>query len=166
MTSPFALDHLAFPCFDIAATLRFYTELLGGTLRHAQSGPAEAWNAKEYLLMAFELPGGVIVDFFSFDGIHRPTVGTLPKDIWHVALAVGSRDEALHFKERFENAGVSCWTETHEVDDVHVYATDPNGVTLEILASEDGARARQSDPEETKRVVDRWIRARGLGETG
>jgi glyoxylase I family protein len=159
-TSPFSIDHLAFPCFDIPGTIRFYTELLGGTLRHAQSGPAEVWNAKEYLLLAFELPGGVTVDFFSFDGIQRPAGGRLPKDIWHAALAVATRDDVLRFKARLEAAGAPLWVETHEVADLHVYATDPNGMTLEILAQEDGIRARRADAVEAQRVVERWLAAR------
>jgi glyoxylase I family protein len=155
----FAIDHLAFPCFDVAATSRFYTEILGATLRHAQSGPAEAWNAKEYLLLAFQLPGGITIDFFSFDGIRRPET-SLPKDILHIALVVPTRTEVMRFQERFVNAEVPFWLETHEVDDVHVYAADPNGLTIEILAEQDGMRSRKSDPEEAKRVVERWMARR------
>jgi catechol 2,3-dioxygenase-like lactoylglutathione lyase family enzyme len=152
----FAFDHLAFPCFDVAATYRFYTQVLGATVRHAQSGPASAWNAKEYLLVAFELPGGVVLDFFSFDGIERP-VATLPKDVCHLALAVGSRDAVMRCKDRLTQATVPFWLETHEGDDVHVYATDPNGLTLEILADEDGVRSRVADAEKARRVVERWV---------
>jgi catechol 2,3-dioxygenase-like lactoylglutathione lyase family enzyme len=156
----FAIDHLAFPCFDVRATLRFYTELLGGVLRHAQSGPAIEWNAKEYLLIAIDLPGGVTVDFFTFDGIRRPESDGLPKDIRHVALAVGTRDEVMRFKARFEQAPVPFWTETHDVDDMHVYATDPNGVTVEILAVQDGQQSRKPDPQAANGVVDRWFATR------
>jgi catechol 2,3-dioxygenase-like lactoylglutathione lyase family enzyme len=156
----FGIDHLAFPCFDVAATFRFYTEVLGGTLRHAQTGSAETWQANEYLLMAFELPGGLVIDFFSFDGIRRPE-GALPKDICHVALAVGSRDAVMRCKERFANASVAFWQETHDVDDVHVYATDPNRLTLEILAVSDGVRSRTTDPENARRVVEGWVQMRG-----
>jgi glyoxylase I family protein len=152
----FAIDHLAFPCFDVAATSRFYTEILGATLRHAQSGPAEAWNAKEYLLLAFQLPGGITIDFFSFDGIQRPET-SLPKDILHVALVVPTRAEVMRFQERFVKAEVPFWLETHDVDDVHVYLADPNGLTIEILAEQDGMQSRKNDPEEAKRVVERWM---------
>jgi glyoxylase I family protein len=152
----FAIDHLAFPCFDVAATSRFYTEILGATLRHAQSGPAEAWNAKEYLLLAFQLPGGITIDFFSFDGIERPET-SLPKDILHVALVVPTRAEVMGFQERFVKAEVPFWLETHDVDDVHVYLADPNGLTIEILAEQDGMQSRKNDPEEAKRVVERWM---------
>jgi catechol 2,3-dioxygenase-like lactoylglutathione lyase family enzyme len=137
----FTIDHLAFPCFDVAGTTRFYTEVLGGRLRHTQSGPAPAWNAREYHLMVFELPGGIVVDFFWFEGIRRPDEG-LPKDIRHVALSVTSRDEVMLWKHRLEAAGESSWVETHSADDLHVYVTDPNGLTWEIVAVEDGSRSR------------------------
>jgi catechol 2,3-dioxygenase-like lactoylglutathione lyase family enzyme len=137
----FTIDHLAFPCFDMAGTTRFYTEVLGGRLRHTQSGPAEAWNAKEYRLMVFELPGGIIVDFFWFEGIRRPDE-SLPKDIRHVALSVSSRDEVMLWKHRLEAEGQPFSIETHSADDVHVYVTDPNGLTWEIVAVEDGSHAR------------------------
>ncbi len=179
----FALDHLAFPCFDVPATVRFYTEILGGTLRHAQSGPAEAWNAREYLLLAFELPGGVVLDFFSFDGIQRPAAGALPKDIGHVALSVGTRQEVHSWRDRFEGAGVPFWVETHEEEDVHVYASDPNGVTLELLAAQDGARPRMrgdrgevgavgavgvvgegGKSDAARAVLERWMAMRGAAQ--
>jgi len=156
----FALDHLAFPCFDVDGTVRFYTEVLGGDLRSARSGPAPSWNAKEYLLLVFELPGGVLLDFFSFDGIERPAGGSLPRDIWHVALAVKSRDEVLGLRDRLASAAVPLWMETHDVDDVHVYATDPNGITLEILSTTDSVRRQPAEPAEARQVVERWRRAR------
>jgi hypothetical protein len=106
--------------------------------------------------MAFELPGGLVIDFFSFDGIRRPD-GALPKDIWHVALAVESRDAVMRCTERFAHASVPYWLETHDIDDVHVYATDPNGLTLEILAVEDGAHSRMADPDNARRVVEDWM---------
>jgi catechol 2,3-dioxygenase-like lactoylglutathione lyase family enzyme len=137
----FTIDHLAFPCFDVAGTTRFYTEVLGGRLRHTQSGPAPAWNAEEYHLMVFELPGGIVVDFFWFQGIRRPDEG-LPKDIRHVALSVTSRDEVIRWRDRLEAAGEQFWIETHGVDDLHVYVTDPNGLTWEIVAAGDGSGSR------------------------
>jgi catechol 2,3-dioxygenase-like lactoylglutathione lyase family enzyme len=159
----FAIDHLAFPCFDLDATLRFYTDVLGAALRHAQSGSAQAWNAEEYLLVALELPGGVMVDFFAVDGMRRPPDDGLPKDIRHVALAVATRGELIELRERLTKAALPFWTETHDVDDLHVYTTDPNGVTLEIVASTDSVRSRPHDTAGASSVVERWLARRGGG---
>jgi len=158
-SSPFAIDHVAFPCFDVAATHRFYTEVLGATLRHAQSGPAEVWNSKAYLLLAFELPGGVVLDFFSFEGLARPADDGLPRDIRHVGVALPTRGDVERVRARFEERSIPFWLETHDVDDVHVYVTDPNGVVVEILARQDGVAARARDPRASQRVLDAWLAA-------
>jgi len=97
LAAMFAIDHVAYPCFDVRATVRFWTDVMGGTLRHAQSGPAPEWRAEAYLLMAFELPGGVVVDFFAFDGLRRPDGGKLPRDIQHIGISMATRAEVLRF---------------------------------------------------------------------
>jgi catechol 2,3-dioxygenase-like lactoylglutathione lyase family enzyme len=153
----FAIDHVAFPCFDVRETVRFYTELLGGTLRHAQTGPSEEWKTKAYLLLAFELPGGVTLDFFSFDGIVRAAEDGLPKDIRHVGLTVPSREDVETARTRFAQAAVPSWVETHEKDSVHLYVNDPNGIVLELMALEDGVGGRAPDADEAKRVLERWL---------
>ncbi len=106
-----------------------------------------------------------MIDFFAFDGIHEPASDGLPKDIRHIGLSVRTRAEVMRFLERFEAASVPFWTETHDVDDVHVYATDPNGVILEILAEEDSVRAKRHDEDGAKRVVARWLEARTTSST-
>jgi catechol 2,3-dioxygenase-like lactoylglutathione lyase family enzyme len=156
----FAIDHVAFPCFDVASTHRFYTEVLGATLRHAQSGPAAVWNSEAYLLLAYELPGGVVLDFFSFVGITKPAGDGLPKDLRHVGLALPTRADVASIKARIEQASIPFWLETHDVDDVHVYVTDPNGVVLEILARRDGVGARAHDPEASRVVLEAWLAKR------
>jgi catechol 2,3-dioxygenase-like lactoylglutathione lyase family enzyme len=155
------IDHIAYPCFDVRATVRFWTEVMGGELLHSQSGPAEAWKAKEYLLMAFELPGGAVIDFFAFDGLVKPADDGLPRDIRHIGVSMGTRAEVLRFKARLERDAIPFWTETHDLDDVHVYVTDPNGVVVELLAEMDGVRARKGDEKEAKRVIEGWLGARG-----
>ena len=153
-----AIDHVALPCFDVPATHGFYGRVLGLPLVHAQSGSAEVWGAGEYLLLAYGLQGGHTIDFFAFEGIVRPPPDGLPKDIRHLALAVGTRAEVTAYKARFEEASIPFWSETHDVDDIHVYVVDPNGVVLEILADEDSARARGNQAAEAGRVLERWIR--------
>jgi catechol 2,3-dioxygenase-like lactoylglutathione lyase family enzyme/predicted N-acetyltransferase YhbS len=153
----FSIDHVAFPCFDVAATHRFYTEVLGAALHLAQSGPAPTWNADAYLLLAFKLPGGAVLDFFAFDGITRPAPDDLPKDIRHVALRVPTRADVEAVRRRCERASVPFWLEAHGEHDVHLYATDPNGLVLEIVAAEDSEAARVPDPHANARVLDAWL---------
>jgi catechol 2,3-dioxygenase-like lactoylglutathione lyase family enzyme len=156
----FTFDHIALPCFDVVGTQRFYTEILECPLVYAQIGSAQAWNSHEFLLLAYRLPDGTVLDFFSYDGIRRPADDGLPKDIRHVAIAMAGRDEVAAYERRLKEASISFWTERHGVDDPHLYVTDPNGVVLEILAQEDGARRRSPDREGAQRTLDRWLAVR------
>ncbi len=75
---------------------------------------------------------------------------------------VPTRADVAEWKERFARASVPTWIETRgEEDDLHVYATDPNGVVLEITAARDGVRARTFDAQGSRRVLDRWLEKRG-----
>jgi len=150
-------DHVALPCFDVRATHRFYGTILGWPLVFAQSGRAETWCDGDYLLLAYRLPDGSCLDFFAYDGISRPAPDGLPKDIRHIAIAVPKRDDVMVVKKQLENAKVALWEEIHEVDDLHVYATDPNGVVIEFVAQEDGSRARASDVAAAKDTLERWL---------
>jgi len=162
----FKIDHIALPCFDVIATHRFYTQILECPLVHAQSGSAQAWDAHEFLLLAYGLPDGSTLDFFSYDGISRPADDGLPQDIRHIALAVPGRDDLAVLEDRLKQASVAFWTEVHSVDDRHLYVTDPNGVVLEILAEEDGARRRSPDRDGARRTLDRWLASRSPGCPG
>jgi catechol 2,3-dioxygenase-like lactoylglutathione lyase family enzyme len=154
------IDHVALPCFDVPATHHFYGEILGCPLIFAQSGSAEAWNASEYLLLAYGLPDGTAVDLFSFDGIVRPPDDGLPKDIRHLALATPGRADVVAYRERLTKASISFWTEVHGTDDLHVYVTDPNGTVIEILAAQDGSRHRPAAPEAARQTLARWLASR------
>jgi catechol 2,3-dioxygenase-like lactoylglutathione lyase family enzyme len=154
------IDHVALPCFDLAATHRFYSGILRLPLVHAESGPAGSWGASEYLLVAYGLRDGVTIDFFTFDGIVRPSPDGLPKDIRHIALVLPTRAEVLAYKERLAESSVACWTEAHESDDVHVYTTDPNGFVLELLAEVDSVNGRKREATGAESVLEGWLLAR------
>src|SRR5258708_4811472 len=113
------LDHLAFPCFDVAGTHRFYTEILGFPLVFALDGESSTWK-KRYLLAAYAIGDGRFIDFFSFDGIQRPPPDDLPKDIRHVALCVGSHEAVASWTARIVALGIEHWTEEHGEGDVHL----------------------------------------------
>jgi catechol-2,3-dioxygenase len=101
----------------------------------------------------------VVLDFFSFEGLARPADDGLPRDIRHVGVALPTRGDVERVRARFEERSIPFWLETHDVDDVHVYVTDPNGVVVEILARQDGVAARARDPRASQRVLDAWLAA-------
>ncbi|MGH7864783.1 MAG: VOC family protein, partial [Candidatus Binataceae bacterium] len=47
-SAPTALNHVALPCFDAAATRRFYRDVLGLKLVEAFSGRSEPWGNRDY----------------------------------------------------------------------------------------------------------------------
>ena len=125
------IDHLAFPAFDVAATHRFYTELLGGSLLTAFSGTSPEWGDKEYLMAIYELEGGQSIVFFTYAGIERPEPDGLPRDIRHVAFTAASAEKLHDWSARLRAAGVSFWEEDHG-DQQSIYFADPNDVLLEV----------------------------------
>ncbi len=125
------IDHVAHPSFDPGATHRFYAEVLGARLKAALGGESAQWNAR-YLLAAYELEGAEL-DFFTYDGMVRPQPDDLPPDIRHVGLAVASSEDLARVRARLDEHAAPYWTETHDGDDdLHLYATDPNGLVLEF----------------------------------
>jgi len=140
------VDHLACPCFDIDATHRFWTEVMGAPLVHAQSG--ERW-----LLLAFEF-AGVLVDYFVIVGEERPP-SRGRDEIRHYGLAVGSPAEVSAWKARITASGAEMWTEDHGNDE-HVYFFDPSGNLFEITADEWTVRSRGFDPEGAARTLAAW----------
>jgi catechol 2,3-dioxygenase-like lactoylglutathione lyase family enzyme len=140
------VDHLACPCFDIDGTLRFWTDVMGAPLVHAESG--ERW-----LLMAFDF-AGVLVDYFVVLGdVRPPSRGR--DEIRHYGLAVGSPAEVSAWKAHIAASGAEMWTEDHGNDE-HVYFFDPNGNLFEITAEEWTVRARGFDPAGAARTLAAW----------
>jgi glyoxylase I family protein len=151
-----AIDHLAFPAFDVSATHRFYTETLGGSLLAAFSGTSPEWGGKKYLMAIYELPQGEQVVFFSFAGIARPPSDGLPRDIRHVAFTAPSKKALLDWKKRFRVEGVSFWEENHG-DQQSIYFIDPNDIVLEMTyPASNTVFTRDAS---AMKVIDGWLKA-------
>jgi glyoxylase I family protein len=125
------IDHVAHPSFDVAATHRFYTEVLGASLKAASSGDSPEWKAR-YLLAAYELEGAEI-DFFSYEGIARPPADGLPREIRHAGIALPSQADVSRVRQRLDAQGAEYWIEHHDgPEDEHLYVPDPNGLVIEF----------------------------------
>ncbi len=125
------IGHVAHPAFDVEATHRFYTDVLGATLKLARSGDSSTWNGR-YVMAVYDVCG-VEVDFFSYAGIARPHPDGLPRDIRHVGITLDSSDAVAAMRGRVERANAEHWIEYHDgPNDEHVYVVDPNGLVLEF----------------------------------
>jgi catechol 2,3-dioxygenase-like lactoylglutathione lyase family enzyme len=139
------LNHVAYPTFDTAVTVRFYTEVLGFRLVDAvrdERGP------KPFLHTFFAMESGEVIAFFDIVGLEKPEPDRLPPWVRHLALSVDSPDTLAAWKRRLEEHGLHV-TGPIDHDGVwsSIYFVDPNGVTLELthqnrpLNEADAARA-------------------------
>jgi catechol 2,3-dioxygenase-like lactoylglutathione lyase family enzyme len=121
------LDHLAFPCADVEATLRFHVELLGFALSSASCSEGR-------LTVALAMAHGPTIGFTCGDGI-APLPPARPRgDSAHVGLVAADAAERERWKRRLAERGVRFTVEDHGPDE-RLYFADPNGVVFEIEAA-------------------------------
>ena len=140
------LNHVAYPTFDTAETVRFYTEVMGFRLVdavHDTSGP------KPFLHTFFAMESGEIIAFFETEGLKRPAGDGLPRWIRHLALSVDSRETLAAWQERLTRHGVRVTGPVNHDDTwLSIYFGDPNGVTLELTH-----RSRALDEDDARRAA-------------
>jgi catechol 2,3-dioxygenase-like lactoylglutathione lyase family enzyme len=155
------LNHVAYPTTDTAATVRFYTEVMGFKLAHAVRGVADPENGmpRPFLHTFFGMGSGEIIAFFDVDGL-TPGHDSLPRWVRHLALAVDSRETLAAWQAHLERHGIHV---TGPVDHdgvwLSIYFGDPNGVTLELTHQ---ARALgDDDAKEAAAMVAAWNAGHG-----
>ncbi len=119
-----ALDHVNIRTRDVAASARFYTQLLGLT---ARNGPAPL--PPEQVQWLCDAGGRAIIHLFHYDCEPGPT-----GPIHHVALGCSGKVEVM---DRLKAGGVDF--SVHEIPDApltQIFLKDLNGVLLELNFSE------------------------------
>ncbi len=140
-----ALNHVAYPTANTAATVRFYTELMGFTLVHAVRGDGdpETGESRPFLHTFFAMGSGEVIAFFDIAGLAPGHEDRMPRWVRHLALAVDSRDAVLAWKSYLESRGIHVSGPVdHDGVWLSIYFGDPNGVTLELTHQ---ARALTTD---------------------
>ena len=157
-----SLNHVAYPTADTAATVRFYTEVLGFELVDAVQGTWEPTPGptKPYLHTFFAMGSGEIIAFFDLDGAPPAGRDALPPWVRHLALAVDSAETLAAWKTRLESHGLRVMGPIdHDGTWSSIYFPDPNGVTLELTHQsrqlDDGDRRRAAE------MVAAWTAERG-----
>jgi catechol 2,3-dioxygenase-like lactoylglutathione lyase family enzyme len=149
-----AIDHLAFPSWDVAATHDFYTRVLGFAFAGASRGD-DGWGHGAFLHFGYRL-GDAVLTFFDVEGFARPDDG-LPADLRHIALRVESFEAVEDWHDRLRAAKTHCWTEQHGAAR-SVYVDDPNGIAIEFThgpAANGGRRSLE--------VLERWVAESRVG---
>jgi glyoxylase I family protein len=143
-------DHIALPIYDPAATLDFYTGVLGLPLTNAMNG--EDWGGKPWLMMFFALGDGREIALCALKGDAKPKA-RLPADLPHFALSAPDELALKAWEHKLTDAGVAFEVEHHGAQR-SLYFQDPNGIMLEITAPPSEADARSS--ERAAAMVRKW----------
>ncbi|KAB2384830.1 VOC family protein [Actinomadura montaniterrae] len=141
------VDHVAFPTFDPAATVRFYRDVLGFPVVHSIC--AAGWGPSDhpdFIHFFFDIGKGDRIAFFYYFGLKPQTNGTqgdaharFEDDVpgffirsRHLAIHVDGEEQLLEYRRRLD---ASEWPVQRKV--VHetiesIYTNDPNGYMVEF----------------------------------
>jgi glyoxylase I family protein len=131
------LHHHALRTDDMAATRRFYEDLLGMPLVSAhKEGLASAdGRTAPFLHCFFEMGDGGCLAFFQFLPEDRGPAPKLPQDgaDHHLAMSVGTFGDIVRLREKFEAIGAPSCGIDHGFC-YSLYVRDPNGMMVEFVS--------------------------------
>ena len=151
--TPLALDHLALPVFDVAASRRFYGELLGLPLLSADSG--DDWGGRPWLMMVYGFGEGRTLALFALEGSEPPPPSDLPAETRHVALRVCSLDELASWRSKLGSQQIAV-TEDDHGDQLSLYFRDPSDHVLELTAYR--TSMSEAPSQDAEAVIAQWLR--------
>lgn len=132
--------HLAFASRDMAATHRFYADVLGFELVKAQAAPTDApggWAKHLFYSTGGDLSDGMIAFWELHDdrmqGNDTAISTGLGFEPWvnHVAFSARDLDDIEHRKNQWLGAGIDVMEIDHGFC-VSIYTMDPNGILVEF----------------------------------
>jgi glyoxylase I family protein len=130
-----SLNHVAYPTADTAATVRFYTEVMGFRLVDAVRGSWEPERGTEraFLHTFFAMGSGEIIAFFDLPGLRPRAADDMPPWVRHLALSVDSAETLAAWQARLREHGLKVVGPIdHDGTWSSIYFSDPNGLTLEL----------------------------------
>jgi catechol 2,3-dioxygenase-like lactoylglutathione lyase family enzyme len=131
------LNHAAFVAKDAAATVDFYTRILGMELVHTviDDRIPSTGDPFPYFHLFFRMGDGSTVAFFVAPGLPEAPEPVHPayRIFNHFAFHTASAEEVLAWKARLESHGVDVLGPVdHDGVFLSIYFFDPNGVRLEF----------------------------------
>jgi glyoxylase I family protein len=154
-----ALDHVALPIYDAAASVQFYGEVLELPLLSALTG--DDWGGRPWLMMTFGLAGGRQLALCALRGAQRPPPGELPNETHHIGFMVASDAVLGEWKQRLLQLGLHVTEEDHGTQR-SLYFEEPNGYVLELTTP---PAAASFHDEQASATVAEWV-ALGSRESG
>lgn len=138
-----AFHHVALAARDLEATHRFYTEAMGFTLVKMVAAPTPEGGWAKHAF--YDTGGGEMIAFWELhlDGVGAdyPTdlnrAAGLPSWVNHLALRAASLGALDQARRRWQACGLTVLEVDHEWCR-SIYATDPNGITVEFCCTTRG----------------------------
>lgn len=142
------VDHVAFPTFDPAATVRFYRDVLKFPVVHAIC--AAGWGPQEhpdFIHFFFDIGNGDRIAFFYYFGFERPEPRGARGDVYagfgddvpeffvnsrHLAIHVDGEDDLLEYRRRLDRSQWPVEMQVMHETIESIYTHDPNGYMVEI----------------------------------
>ncbi len=148
------LHHIALVCKDVAATHRFYGELLGLELVYTERTELRGGYLRHFF---YDLGDGSCLAFFDLHGVGEPesfdtAISTglgLPAWVNHVALR-STAEHVAEVRARFTAAGEEEPMVLKHGWSHSTYFADPNGNLLELCVDTPGF---VPNPEEAQRLL-------------
>jgi catechol 2,3-dioxygenase-like lactoylglutathione lyase family enzyme len=141
--------HVAYATRDLAATTRFYEELMGFPLVHTElQGKGESWIRHVF----FDTGEGQCIAFFELNRVgEQPDYATdvsagvgLPTWVNHVAFQA-TADQQAQVRARMNTAGFAPFMEQDHGWCHSLYYLDPNGIMVELCRNTPGFEANPAE---------------------
>jgi catechol 2,3-dioxygenase-like lactoylglutathione lyase family enzyme len=144
------VDHVAYPTFDPAATVRFYRDTLGFPVVHSIC--AAGWgpeNHPDFIHFFFDIGNGDRLAFFYYFGL-EPFDGGPQGDSYsrfaadvpgffirsrHLAIHLSSEEDLLKYRRRLDASDWPVELQLKHETIESIYTTDPNGYMIELTRS-------------------------------
>lgn len=141
------VDHVAFPTFDPAATVRFYRDTLGFPVVHSIC--AAGWGPEDhpdFIHFFFDIGNGDRIAFFYYFGLEQ-FAGGPQGDVYakfteevprffiksrHLAIHVDSEEHLNEYRRRLDASEWPVYNQIQHETIESIYTTDPNGYMFEI----------------------------------
>ena len=141
------VDHVAYPTFDPAATVRFYRDVLGFPVVHSIC--AAGWGPErhpDFIHFFFDIGNGDRLAFFYYFGL-EPFEGGPQGDAYsrfaadvpiffirsrHLAIHVDSEEDLLEYRTRLDDSEWPVEMQIQHETIESIYTHDPNGYMIEF----------------------------------
>jgi catechol 2,3-dioxygenase-like lactoylglutathione lyase family enzyme len=141
------VDHVAYPTFDPAGTVRFYRDVLGFPVVHSIC--AAGWGAEghpDFIHFFFDIGNGDRLAFFYYFGL-EPFGGGPKGDSYsrfaadvpdyfvrsrHLAIHVDGEEDLLEYRRRLDASQWPVEMQIQHETIESIYTHDPNGYVIEV----------------------------------